>query len=75
MGRNILKNILIGAGTILSVWPSTNYDRFVPRGSPEDRMPAVWEQVGADIFEAAEQVSDGEIENIAPSRRPSTERE
>jgi len=58
--KDSLKNILRGIGSLLVIMPSTpapNYSRFLPQGTPEERLRSVWEQVGKDISTAMEHQS------------------
>ena len=45
-------------GSILEIMPFTDYSRFVPKESDEDRMRAIWVQVGNDLRCAIDQYSD-----------------
>jgi hypothetical protein len=41
-----------GVGSVVDIMPSTDYLRFVPKGTPEERMRATWQRVGNSIRNA-----------------------
>ena len=47
--RDSIKNMAYGAGTVLSIAPSSDYSRIVPKASVGDRMRQRWERVGRNI--------------------------
>jgi len=55
------RNILKGIGNILDIMPSpstSDYSRFIPKGTAEDRMRETWERVGGSIKWAMGQYSN-----------------
>ena len=42
----------------MNIMPSTDYTRFIPKESDEERMRAIWVQVGNDLKFAIKQYSD-----------------
>jgi hypothetical protein len=55
------KNIIRGIGSIVDIMPSTksaDYSRFVPKGTPEQRMRQTWQNVGDSIDRAMGRVSN-----------------
>ena len=53
--KQVYQNILKGVGSIVDIMPSaetSDYSRFVPKGTPEERMVATWERVGASLERA-----------------------
>jgi len=49
-----LRHFLAGMGSVLAVYPAMDVSRLVPRGTTEDRLRGVWQQVGEDISGAIE---------------------
>ena len=47
-----LKSLLIGAGSVLAIYPSTNFASYVPPGSSSERMRGYWEQAGSHLYAA-----------------------
>lgn len=52
-----LRNIFSGIGSVLDIFPSTDYSRFVPTESSFDMVRKSFEQVGASLSEAFEQTA------------------
>lgn len=53
--KNSTKNILRGIGSILDIMPSrpaTDYSRFMPQGTPEERIAVAWKRVGDSLQNA-----------------------
>lgn len=40
------KNIIAGVGSLLTIFPNTNYAQFVPKQTAEERMRSHWENTG-----------------------------
>jgi len=59
MTRHI-KNILKGVGSVIDIAPSTDYQKFVSKQSPGERMYGHWHQAGQHIHKATDQFSDGQ---------------
>lgn len=55
-------NILHGMGSVLEVYPNTDYRRFLPKGTDADRLRSDWQKVGQDISSAIQKVA-GEYQN------------
>lgn len=53
-----LKSFLIGAGSVVAVFPSTNYASFVPKGSSAERIRSYWEQTGQQLRYALKEYQD-----------------
>ena len=52
-----MRTILQGAGSIVDICPASNgYEQFVPKGTVEERLNAVWSRVGQHIRDAAREV-------------------
>lgn len=52
-----MRTILQGAGSIVDICPASNgYEQFVPKGTVEDRLNAVWSRVGQHIRDAVREV-------------------
>ena len=65
---NRMRNILRGAGSIMDICPAPNaYEQWMPRGTPEERLNAVWTRVGRHIRNAA-----GEVRNDSAARTKQT---
>ncbi len=43
------KAIISGIGSLLAIFPSTNYDMYVPKKSDGDRIKSHWEQTGSHL--------------------------
>lgn len=59
--KNSIKNILQGAGSILDIMPSrepVDYSKFVPHGTPEERMRETWDRVGYSLKIAMDLYAD-----------------
>lgn len=44
-----LRHLLAGLGSVLAIYPAMDVSRLVPRGTMEERLRGVWQQVGEDI--------------------------
>ncbi len=44
-----LKHILKGVGSVMDIFPATDYSRFVPKESASERMRGHWERTGQHI--------------------------
>ena len=54
-----MRTILLGAGGIMDICPAPNAcEQWVPKGTPEERLNAVWTRVGEHIRNAAGEVSN-----------------
>jgi len=52
-----MRAILRGAGSIMDISPAPNlYEQWIPRGTSEERLNAVWARVGQHIRNAAGEV-------------------
>ena len=69
--KRATRNILKGMGSIMNIMPpresTTDYSRFVPQGTPEDRMREVWERVGDSLRGAIYRYPDEEKIKETPS--------
>jgi len=53
-----MQAFLRGAGSIMDISPAPNvYEQWMPRGTPEERLNAVWTRVGQHIRNAAGEVN------------------
>jgi hypothetical protein len=43
------KAFLVSMGSVISLYPATNYANLVNRATPEERMRSHWEQVGRHL--------------------------
>jgi len=53
--KDSTRNILRGIGSILDIMPSRpamDYSRFMPQGTPEERIAASWQRVGDSLQNA-----------------------
>ena len=48
--------ILEGIGSILDIAPDTDYGKFVPKKTPQERMAERWQRVGRHINVAIQKV-------------------
>lgn len=53
-----LKHILKDVGSMMDIAPSTDYSRFVPKETAEERMRGHWERVGQHINIAINRFAD-----------------
>ena len=58
-----MRTILRGVGSIVDICPAPDYEQWVPKGTPEERLSAVWTRVGEHIRHAA-----GEVHNDPATR-------
>lgn len=49
------KAFLVGVGSVISLYPATNYANLIPRSTPEERMRGHWEQVGRHLRSAMDE--------------------
>lgn len=49
---------LRGLGSVMDIWPRTNYRRYISQETPEERMRHTWERVGQGIARAMEKVEE-----------------
>lgn len=43
------------AGSVMEVWPSSDYSDYVPKGSPQQRIGRSWENTGTYLKKAIRQ--------------------
>ena len=55
--KRLTSNIIKGVGSVVNILPSNDYTRFVPKGTPEERMRATWQRVGNSLKKATGQYS------------------
>jgi hypothetical protein len=55
-------HILRGIGSVVNISPSTNYNRFVPKQTSNERMAQSWEKTGQRIKAAIGRFNDGQKE-------------
>ena len=49
------KAFLVGIGSVMSVYPATNFAAYVPRENAHERMRGHWESVGGHLRIAMKQ--------------------
>jgi hypothetical protein len=52
------KAFLVGVGSVVSLYPATNYAAFIPRESAQERMRGHWESVGGHLRASMKQEQD-----------------
>lgn len=52
--QSLTKNILAGVGSLLTIFPSTNYAQFIPKETATERMRSHWENTGGYISKSIE---------------------
>ena len=53
-----IRNIIKGIGSVMVIMPYTDYRRFVPKDTPQDRMRKHWERTGKYLKHAIESFTD-----------------
>lgn len=53
--RKKTKLFLFGIGSVLDIMPRTDFWRFIPQQTPEERMRQDWERVGQSLWRAVGQ--------------------
>ena len=48
-----------GVGSLLSIYPNTDYAQFVSKQTANERMQSHWDNVGQSLHNSIEQVSSG----------------
>jgi len=48
----ILKNIIAGVGSVMNIFPESDYMRYVPTETAEERMRGHWERTGEYLKDA-----------------------
>lgn len=56
--KKTLKTILSGFGSLLVIFPATNYAQFVPDTDPRERMKSHWEDTGKHMRNALGKYKD-----------------
>jgi len=54
-GNNKFTRFLSGVGSVLNIYPSTDYQRFVSNETPAERMAARWRRVGESLHRSVNQ--------------------
>ena len=54
----ITKNLIAGIGSLLAIFPNTNYAQFVPKQTASERMRSHWENTGRHISVAMNQFNN-----------------
>ena len=64
--NDYFKNIFSGAGTIINIFPSNDYNDFInPRGSTEDAFSHNWERVGQHLnFAIQKGINESGFQNL-----------
>jgi hypothetical protein len=57
-----LKNLLEGAGSVMNVFPASDYLRYVPTETAEERMRGHWERTGEHLKKAMNRFADEQQE-------------
>lgn len=52
------RTVLLGAGSVMSIFPATSYSAYVPKESAEQRMRDHWEAAGNHIKTATKEFDD-----------------
>jgi len=55
-------NILRGIGSVVNISPSTDYSRFVPKQTPNERLSQSWEKTGQRIKTAMKRFDNDQKE-------------
>ena len=55
---NRVRNFMRGMGSLLNVWPRTDYGCFLSASTPEEQMKQAWREVRNDIHCAFQQVKN-----------------
>ena len=58
------KSFLRGVGSVLDIWPTTDYSRFMPP-PPEEQIRRSWESVGRSLSKAM-----GQFEHDQQQKKP-----
>ncbi|MDF1690155.1 MAG: hypothetical protein P1U35_11160 [Cycloclasticus sp.] len=53
--KSLTKNLITGVGSLLSIFPNTNYAQLVPKQTAAERMRSHWENTGSYISKSIEQ--------------------
>ncbi len=46
------KSFFAGIGSVIAIYPSVSYSKYVPRSNPEDRIRDCWEKTGSQLRSA-----------------------
>lgn len=52
------KIFISGMGSILAIYPSTNYAEFMPKGNANDRIRSHWVRAGSHIQSSMNRFAD-----------------
>lgn len=55
----VLKNIFHGMGSIMNIYPCTNYRRNFPQRTDTEALRQDWKMVGNDLKQAIKKVVNG----------------
>ncbi|MCX7112204.1 MAG: hypothetical protein NTX45_19165 [Proteobacteria bacterium] len=44
------RSFLKGVGSVVDIFPSTRFEKFIPKKTMEERMAEDWEKVGQSIY-------------------------
>ncbi|SMN01967.1 hypothetical protein SPONL_281 [uncultured Candidatus Thioglobus sp.] len=60
--KSLAKNFLAGIGSLLAIFPSTNYAQFIPKQTATKRMRSHWENTGNYISSSTDRFGNEQSE-------------